>query len=83
MMNERIKELSELADQMADDKIQMPGEFHPDWHDVRDQYFAELLVKEFVDIIDASRAEAIDLKLPSSSSMSILKNYVKKYFEAE
>lgn len=44
--------------------------------------FAELLVKEFVDIIDASRVEATDLKLPSSSSMSILKNYVKKYFGA-
>lgn len=45
-------------------------------------YFAELLVKEFVDIIDVSRAEAIDLKFPSGTSMSILKNYVKKYFGA-
>lgn len=51
-MNERIRELSELADQMADDKIQMQGEYHPDWHDVRDQFFVELIIKECTDICD-------------------------------
>lgn len=51
-MNERIQELSELADQMADDKIQMQGEYHPDWHDVRDQFFVELIVKEICQVIN-------------------------------
>ena len=45
-MNERIKQMAEQADNFADDKIQMPGEYHPDWHDVRDEKFAELIVKE-------------------------------------
>jgi len=45
-MNEKIKQLAEQADNFADDKIRMPGEYHPDWHDVRDEKFAELIVKE-------------------------------------
>ena len=44
-MNERIKQFAEQADNFADDKIQMPGEYHPDWHDVRDEKFAELIVR--------------------------------------
>lgn len=45
-MNERIKELAEQADDLADEEIQMPGEYHPNWHEVRDKKFAELIVKE-------------------------------------
>lgn len=45
-MNERIKELAEQADEYTDNKIQMPGEYHPDWHDIRDEKFAELIVNE-------------------------------------
>ena len=45
-MNERIKELAEQADEYADYKLQMPGEYDPDWHDVRDEKFAELIVRE-------------------------------------
>ena len=47
-MNERIKLLAEQADEYADNKIQMPGEYHPDWHDTRDEKFAELIVRECV-----------------------------------
>ena len=47
-MNERIKELAEQADDYADNKIQQPGEYHPDWHDIRDEKFAELIVRECV-----------------------------------
>jgi len=43
-MNERIKELAEQADEYTDNKIQNPGEYHPDWHDIRDQKFAELII---------------------------------------
>jgi hypothetical protein len=53
-MNERIKQLAEQADEYADTKLQMPGEYHPDWHDVRDEKFAELIVKECVHWIDGS-----------------------------
>jgi hypothetical protein len=51
-MNERIKELAEQADDYTDNKIQQPGEYHPDWHDVRDQKFAELIVRECATIAD-------------------------------
>jgi hypothetical protein len=47
-MNERIKLLAEQADEYADNKIQMPGEYHPDWHDIRDEKFAELIVRECI-----------------------------------
>jgi len=46
-MNVKLVEtFSELADLYADEKTDMPGEYHPDWHQVRDSYFAELLVRE-------------------------------------
>jgi predicted nucleic-acid-binding Zn-ribbon protein len=54
-MNEKIKQLAEQADNFADDKIQMPGEYHPDWHDVRDEKFAELIVKECIDVANKNR----------------------------
>ncbi|CAB4163829.1 hypothetical protein UFOVP1146_185 [uncultured Caudovirales phage] len=47
-MNERIRQLAELADEYTDNKIQMPGEYHPDWHDVRDEKFAKLIVEECI-----------------------------------
>ena len=50
-MNERIQQLAEQADNFADNKIQMPGEYHPDWHDVRDEKLAELIVQDCIDII--------------------------------
>ena len=53
-MNERIRELAEQADEYADTKLQMPGEYYPVWHDVRDEKFAELIVKECVHWIDGS-----------------------------
>jgi len=50
-MNERIKELAELADDYADEYIQMPGEYHPDWNTVRDIRFAELIIRECSKVI--------------------------------
>lgn len=49
-MNERIKELSELADDKADEILQMKGEFHPDWHDVRDEIFVRLILEDVIGI---------------------------------
>lgn len=45
-MNERIRELAEQADNLADKELQMPGEYHPDWHEVRDKKFVQLIVRE-------------------------------------
>jgi hypothetical protein len=50
-MNERIKQLAEQADEYADNKIQMPGEYHPDWHDTRDEKFAELIVTNAIGVL--------------------------------
>jgi len=41
-----IVQLSEQADELADKKIGMPGEHHPDWHTVRDEIFAALVRNE-------------------------------------
>ena len=45
-----IKEIAlrigEKADEYANAKLQSKGEFHPDWHTVRDEYFAEALIAE-------------------------------------
>ena len=53
-MNERIKQMAEQADNFADDKIQMPGEYHPDWHDIRDAKFAELVINESIKVMMAN-----------------------------
>ena len=66
-MNERIRQLAELADEYTDNKIQMPGEYHPDWHDVRDEKFAELIVQECCQALNPmlrdmiSRGQGVDL----------------------
>ncbi len=46
-MNERIRKLAEEADEYADATLS-PGEFHPDWHDVRDARFAILIIAECI-----------------------------------
>jgi hypothetical protein len=46
-VNKKIKELIEQADDYADDYLNTPREFQrPDWHIVRDEKFAELIVRE-------------------------------------
>ena len=50
-MNERIRELGDLADELADEQIDCIGEYHPDWHSVRDQKFAELIVAEAITVL--------------------------------
>ena len=38
-----IIRFGEQADEAADRKIKMRGEYHPDWHQVRDEAFAALV----------------------------------------
>ena len=51
-MNERIQEFSEQADLFADSKLHMKGEYHPDWHDIRDEKLAELIIQECVGVVE-------------------------------
>lgn len=43
MNREDIIRFGEQADEVADRKIAMRGEYHPDWHQVRDEAFAALV----------------------------------------
>jgi hypothetical protein len=43
MNRDDIIRFGEQADEVADRKIRMRGEFHPEWHDVRDEAFAKLV----------------------------------------
>lgn len=42
-MKEQIIAWSDQADEHADKTLQCKCEFHPDWHEVRDAYFATLV----------------------------------------
>ena len=46
-----IKEIAlrigEEADDYADAKLQSKCEFHPNWHTVRDEYFAEAFISAY------------------------------------
>jgi len=43
MTRDDIIRFGEQADEVADRKIRMRGEFHPDWHEVRDEAFAAVV----------------------------------------
>ena len=58
MTKEDILELAQEADEYADNKLGK-GEFHPDWHDVRDEWFADLVAaKVRKECAELCRAEA-------------------------
>lgn len=42
---DEIIRMADEADDYADSVIQMPGEYHPDWHTVRDERFAALVAE--------------------------------------
>lgn len=46
MTRDDIIRMAEQADEAADRKIKMRGEYHPDWHEVRDEKFAALVAAE-------------------------------------
>lgn len=58
-MNTRIYELAKEADEYADAALS-PGEFHPDWHDVRDVRFAILIVQECISLIEPVKGHRED-----------------------
>lgn len=46
MTRDDIIRMAEQADEAADRKIKMRGEYHPDWHEVRDEKFAQLVAAD-------------------------------------
>ncbi|NDB59698.1 hypothetical protein EB001_14820 [bacterium] len=78
-MNDRIEKLSEQADDYADDYLGTPGEFHPNWHTVRDNKFAELIIKE--SIIDFYRRY---LDTTSNEDITVqVERYIRDHFGVE
>ena len=78
-MNDRIEKLSEQADDYADDYLGTPGEFHPNWHTVRDNKFAELIIKE--NIIDFYRRY---LDTTSDEDITVqVERYIRDHFGVE
>lgn len=81
MMNERIRELAEQADLSADSKLLMKGEFHPDWHDIRDEKFAELILK---DVFNRFGDEILSLHYLEQGccqdSVHLLKSKIQEHF---
>ncbi len=61
-MNQLTKDLAERADDLADEKIQMPGEYHRQghWHDIRDEIFAELLLSKVMSICEDLGDQGLD-----------------------
>jgi hypothetical protein len=47
-----VDAISESAGGLADEVLHMPGEFHPNWHVVRDRKFVELIVGECAKFTD-------------------------------
>jgi hypothetical protein len=46
MTEDEIIELADKADAEADKLLNMKGEFHPNWHEVRDEIFAKLVAEK-------------------------------------
>ena len=45
MTQDEIIEMARQADDEADKVLNMKGEYHPNWHDVRDEIFAKLVAE--------------------------------------
>jgi len=46
MTKEEIIEMADKADAEADNVLNMKGEYHPNWHQVRDEIFAKLVAEK-------------------------------------
>ena len=80
-MNELIQKFAEQADLFADSKLQMKGEYHPDWHDIRDERFAELILK---DVFNRFGDEILSLHYLEQGccqdSVHLLKSKIQEHF---
>ena len=46
MTKDEIIEMADKADEEADNVLNMKGEYHPNWHQVRDEAFAKLVAEK-------------------------------------
>ena len=46
MTKEEIIEMADKADAESDNVLNMTGEYHPNWHQVRDEIFAKLIAEK-------------------------------------
>jgi len=46
MTKEEIIDMADKADAEADNVLNMTGEYHPNWHQVRDEIFAKLIAEK-------------------------------------
>ena len=46
MTQNEIIEIADKADEEADKVLNMKGEYHPNWHQVRDEIFAKLVAEK-------------------------------------
>ena len=49
MTREQILELAARSDDYADQYLQSIGEYHPDWHSVRDEHFYHAAIQQYKD----------------------------------
>lgn len=83
-MGERVKELAEQSDIFADEKLQMPGEYHPDWHDIRDQKFAELIIHEVAKLISDEKISNYYLDRESyNDTLDTLLSRIEDHFKVK
>ena len=55
MNKNKIKEFAEIASNETDKNLQCEGEFHPDYHTVWNETFAELIIQECLNAIVATK----------------------------
>ena len=65
MTQDEIIEMAREADAEADNVLDMIGEYHPNWYDVRDGIFAKLVAakerKAMLDLVDSHAKNNTDL----------------------
>ena len=66
MNREDIIRLADEADLWADQELQCIGEYHPDWHDVRDVRFGVLIAEQ----AKAEEREAIAQSLDKQADLA-------------
>jgi len=67
MTQDEIIEMADKADAEADNVLNMTGEYHPNWHQVRDEIFAKLVAErereKLTDAAMKSAEKAVDLAI--------------------
>jgi hypothetical protein len=67
MTQDEIIEMADKADEEADNMLNMKGEYHPNWHQVRDEAFAKLVAERererLTDAAMKAAEKAVDLAI--------------------